>query len=290
MIIGLSNSKQLAKNIAKKTKQPYQELETTFFPDGEIKVRFKKSINNKSVFLIQSMQPAPNQAMLEAIFAIYTAKDLKAKKVTLIAPYLAYMRQDKRFNKGEAISQRIMAKLLNIADQIITIDPHLHRISSLNQIFTTATKTLTANKELAKYIEKHFKNEVIIGPDSESFQWAKIIANEIKKPAAILRKQRFTSRRVKIKFHEKINIKNKNIVIVDDIISTGHTMVEAAKLAKSQGAKDIYAVCVHGLYVEDALKKMKPYFKQIISTNTIQSKTSKIDISKLIADSIKSIK
>jgi len=287
MIIGLTNSKQIAKNIAKKAKQPYQELETKFFPDGEIKVRFKKPIKNKSIYLIQSMQPNPNQAMLEAIFAIYTAKDLKAKKITLIAPYLAYMRQDKRFNKGEAISQRIMAKLLNIADQLITIDPHLHRISSLKQIFKTKTKTLTANKELAKYIEKNFKNEVIIGPDSESFQWAKVIANEIKAPAAILRKQRFTSRRVKIKFHEKIQIKGKNIVIVDDIISTGHTMIEAAKLAKKEKAKNIYAICVHGLYVENALKKMKPYFKSIISTNTIQNKTSKIDISNLIVNNLK---
>jgi ribose-phosphate pyrophosphokinase len=286
MIIGLSNSKKLARNIAKKAKLPYSELETKFFPDGEIKVRFQKPIKNKKIFLVQSLQPNPNQAMLEAIFAIYTAKDLKAEKVTLIAPYLAYMRQDKRFNPGEAISQRIMAKLLSCADEIITIDPHLHRINSLKEIFKIKTKTLSANKLLAEYINKHFKNEIIIGPDIESYQWAKTIANYIKKPAAILRKQRFTAERVKIKFHKKIDIKGKNIVIVDDIISTGHTMTEAAKLAKKQGAKNIYAVCVHGLFTE-GLKELKKHFKEIISTNTIENKTSKIDISDLIAENIK---
>ena len=156
-----------------------------------------------------------------------------------------------------------------------------------SEIFSTKTKTLSANKILAEYIKKHFKNEIIIGPDIESFQWAKKIAQYIRKPAAILRKQRFTAKKVKIKFRKKIDIKGKNVVIVDDIISTGHTMLEAAKLAKKQGAKNIYAVCVHGIYAENTLKKLKPFFKKIISTNTIQSKTSKIDVSRLIAENLK---
>ena len=125
--------------------------------------------------------PLFSVSLLNILFAAETAKDLGAKKVILAAPYLAFLRQDKRFHPGEAITSKIMAKLLNHSiDKIITIDPHLHRYKSLNEIFSIPTKRLTANGAIADYIRRNFKNPVIIGPDEESYQWARKIAEKIK--------------------------------------------------------------------------------------------------------------
>jgi ribose-phosphate pyrophosphokinase len=289
IITDCGNSQQLAKTIAKKLKVKYSPLTVSSFPDGDIYLKFNTKLKNKNLIIINSFQPHSNKSLLNIIFAAETAKDLKAKKVTLVAPYLSFMRQDKRFHPGEAVSARIMAKLLNSSiDKIITIDPHLHRIPKLNKIFKIKNKTLTANVLIADYIKKHFKNEVVIGPDRESYQWAERIAKRIGVLATVLRKTRFSSRKVTSKMIKPIKIKNKNVIIVDDIISTGHTIIEAAKKAKQHKAKSIAAICVHGLFVENAVRKIKKAgVKKIISTNTIQHKTNQIDVSSILIKELK---
>ncbi|MBR9683879.1 ribose-phosphate diphosphokinase, partial [Candidatus Woesearchaeota archaeon] len=242
IITTCGNSEQLAKTLARKLKAKFSPLHISCFPDGDIYLKFNTNLKNKNLILVQSFQPHSDMSLFDIIFAAETAKDLGAKKVILVAPYLSYMRQDKRFHPGEAISSNIMAKLLNNSvDKIITIDPHLHRIPKLSKIFKIKNQTLTANLLIADYIKKHFKNEVIIGPDWESYQWAERIAKKIGVLATVLRKTRLSSRKVKVKMVNPIDIKNKNVVIVDDIISTGHTIAEAAKQAKRMGAKSVSA-------------------------------------------------
>ncbi len=286
MIIGCSNSKKLARDIARKSRQEYSELITKKFPDGETYLRFKTDVKNKEIVLVNSCHPNPNDALMELIFAAQTAKELEAKKVIIVAPYLAYLRQDKRFHSGECKSNSIIAKLLNCADELITIDPHLHRIKNLNEIFKIKTKRLSANKTISEYINSNHKNALIIGPDEESYQWAEKIAEEINSHAVILRKKRYTSRSVRIKLKQDVDFKNKDVVIVDDIISTGHTMIEPIKQLKQKGVKKITCICVHGLFVEEALERLKRLGVDVISTNTIESKVSKIDLSKFIADNL----
>ena len=302
MIIGCSNSKRLAKNIARKSRQEYSELIIKKFPDGETYLRFKTDVknkkskrffkpqnnilSNKEIVLVNSCHPNPNDALIELLFAAQTAKELGAKKVTIVASYIAYLRQDKRFHEGECKSNSIIAELLNCADELITIDPHLHRIKSLNDIFKIKTKRLSANKAIADFIEQNHKNALIIGPDEESYQWAEKIAEEINSHAIILRKKRYNSRSVRIKLKQDVDFKNKDVVIVDDIISTGHTMIEPIKQLKQKGVKKITCICVHGLFVEDALERLKRLGVDVISTNTIESKVSKIDVSKLVADNL----
>lgn len=289
IITTCGNSQNLAKTIARKLKAKYSPPTISQFPDGDIYLKFNTDLKNKKLIIVQSFQPHPDMSLFDVIFAAETAKDLGAKKVILVAPYLSFMRQDKRFHPGEAVSAKIMAKLLNNSvDKIITVDPHLHRIPKLRKIFKIKNKALTANPLIADYIKKHFKNEVIIGPDRESYQWAEHIAKKIGVLAAVLRKTRFTSRKVKVKMVKPISIKNKNVVIVDDIISTGHTVVEAARQAKKLGAKTVSAICVHGLFVENAIPKLKKAgVSKIISTNTIEHKTNKIDISPLLVDELR---
>jgi len=289
IVTDCGNSPQLAKRLARKLRAKYSPLTISSFPDGDIYLKFNTNLKNKKLVIVQSFQPHSDMSLFDVIWAAETAKDLGAKKVTLVAPYLSYMRQDKRFNPGEAISSHIMAKLLNNSiDKIITIDPHLHRIPKLSKIFTIQNQALTANLVIADYIQHHFKNAVIIGPDWESYQWAERIANKIKVLSSVFRKTRHSSRKVTSKMIKPLEIKNKNVIIVDDIISTGHTIIEAAKKAKQHKAKSITAICVHGLFVENALKKIqRSGVKQVLCTNTIQKPQSKIDITDLIVKELK---
>lgn len=275
--------------MARKLKVKYSFITITSFPDGDIYLRFNTMLKGKKVVIVQSFQPHSDMSLFDIIFAAETAKDLGAKKVILVAPYLAYMRQDKRFNAGEAISSRIMAKLLNNSiDKIITIDPHIHRCKSLKEIFTIPAKNLTANSLIADYIRKKIKTPVIIGPDWESYQWAEFIAKKIGVDSTVLEKTRFSSRKVKVKVLKPVLIEGKNVVIVDDIISTGHTIAEAAKHARKMKAKSITAIGVHGLLVENAMDKMKKAgVTKVITTNCIEHKTNKIDVTSLLVDELK---
>ncbi len=287
LIIGCSNSKQLAKSIAKKLKAEYSELTVKHFPDQELYIKFETNLKNKEVILVQTLFPA-NEAILEVILAGQTARELGAKKLTLVAPYLAYIRQDKRFSSGEAVSSKIIGKLLDFFDKVITIDPHLHRFKSLKEVFHTNTKKLTANELIKEYISKNYKSPVIIGPDEESFQWAEEIAKEIGANAAILKKKRFSPTKVKVIIKSPIDLKNKDIIIIDDILSTGHTIEEAIIDIKSQKPKSINVIAIHGIFADKKIyQKIRSECKTVITTNTIETIHSKIDVSGLIADSLK---
>ena len=253
-------------------------------------MKFNTSLKGQKLVIIQSFQPHPEKSLLNILFAAETAKDLGAKKVILAAPYLAFLRQDKRFHPGEAITSKIMAKLLNHSiDKIITIDPHLHRYKSLNEIFSIPTKRLTANGAIADYIRRNFKNPVIIGPDEESYQWARKIAEKIKAEYTIFKKTRLSATEVKEKMVKEVTLKDKSVIIVDDMISTGNTIIKAAQKAKSSGAKNIAAIAVHGLFVEGISKLKKAGINRVITTNTIDNPTSKIDVASLIADGLKKL-
>ena len=287
IIVSCSHGKHLGNKIAKELRTNHSGLIVDKFPDDELYIRFNSEIKNKEVVLIQSFYRSISDCIVEVILAALTAKDLGAKKVILAAPYFPYMRQDKRFHKGEAVSQGIIAELIGkYVDEIYILDPHLHRKFSLNQIFKINSVRLTANSLIAGYIERKIKNPLIIGPDEESYKWAKSVAEIIGAESRILKKKRYSSYHVEVKLNKKVDLSNKNVVIVDDIISTGHTIIETAKLLRKLGAKNIYCICVHGLFVDDALKKLKKEKIKVISTNTIPNPTAKIDVSGVVAKSL----
>ncbi|MBI4151851.1 ribose-phosphate diphosphokinase [Candidatus Woesearchaeota archaeon] len=289
IITSCGNSQALAKRVAKKLRASFSPLTISAFPDGDRYLKWNTPVKGKKVVILHSFQPHPNESLWNVIWAAETAKDLGARKVILVAPYLAYMRQDIRFHPGEAVSSRIMAKHLNACtDKIITIDPHLHRYKSLKDIFSIAAVSITANQLIGQYIKRRIKNPVIIGPDWESYQWAEVIAREVGCGHTVLEKTRFSSRHVKSKMTKQIVLKDKDVIIVDDIISTGHTMIEALKKAKAQKARSVIGIGVHGLFVENGLGKMKKAgFDQIITTNCIEHNTNKIDIAPLLVEELK---
>ncbi|MFH1590737.1 MAG: ribose-phosphate diphosphokinase [archaeon] len=286
LIAGCPGAIELAKRIARKVKSHYSNVEIGTFPDGETNLRFTRPVKGQHVILVQTMRPA-NENMMEAMFAAYTARDLGAKKVTLIAPYLAYMREDKRFHSGECISARVMARLLSAAfDRIITIDPHLHRFHKLSEIFSIPAARVTAAGIIGQYVKRNIRGAVIIGPDEESDQWAEEVAKVAKVPADVLTKTRYSSVHVEIHFRSGESYKRKHAVLVDDIISTGHTMMETIKQLKRMGVKRITCIGVHGLFTDDAYPKMKKMGVKIVTANTISHPTNGIDVSGLLKDAL----
>ncbi len=287
IIVGCSHGLHLARKIAAKLKKEYHELEVIRFPDSEIKLRFKTNIKNKDVVLVQSFYENINDCVVETLFAAETAKDLGAKKITLVAPYFPYLRQDKRFNPGECISLRTIAKNIDEDfDKVIIIDPHLHREKTLKHIFKISSKKISANPLIEKYIKNNINNPVIIGPDWESYKWAQRIAEAIGCDFAIMEKKRFSARKVEVKLHKKIDISGKNLIFIDDMISTGNTLLRAIKELKKLGAKKVTCFAVHGIFVENALEKLQEAGATVITTNTIPNKVAKIDVSGLIAGSL----
>jgi len=287
LIVSCSHGGNLSKLIARKLNAKHSVLKLTKFPDDEILVRFDSEVSNKRVILVQSFYKNISDCIIEVILASATARDLDAKKIILIAPYFPYLRQDKRFRKGESISQRIISKLFDkYVDEVYIIDPHLHRKKSLGSIFNVKSVKLTANSLIAEYVKKHIKNPVVIGPDEESYKWAENIANILDVESRILKKKRYSSYHVEVKLNKKIDFEGKNAVIVDDIISTGHTILETAKLLRRLGAKYIYCICIHGIFVNDALKKLNKARIKVISTNTIPNPVARINVGGLIAESL----
>jgi len=288
IIIGCSHGLQLASKIANTLKKPYSKLEVTHFPDSEIKLKYNVDVSGKVVVLVQSFYGNVNDCVIEVLFAAETARDLGAKKVKLIAPYFPYLRQDKRFNKGECISLKTIAKNIDEDfDEIFILDPHLHREKTLQHIFKIKAHKLTANSLIENYIKNKIKNPVIIGPDWESYKWAQHIAEKIGCDYAIMEKKRYSSRKVKVILNKKMDIKSKNLIFIDDMVSTGHTLLEGIKAMKKLGARKVACFAVHGILVENALEKLQKAGGTVITTNTIPNKAAKIDVSGLIATSLK---
>src|SRR3989338_4874231 len=292
IIIGCSHGKHLAGKVAKRLKEKYSELQVKKFPDGETKIRFLADVKGKDVILVQSfygdMNWDVNDCVVEAIFAAETARDLGAKKVFLAAPYFPYLRQDKRFKPGESISLKIMAGLVDgHFDKVFVVDPHLHREAQLSHIFKIYSHKITSNTWIADYIRKNIKNPLIVGPDWESYKWAQRVAEQIGCEYVILEKVRYSGRKVKVTLNKKIDLDNKPVVFVDDMISTGNTILEASKNIRKLAAKKFYCVAVHGLFVEGALEKLRKANIEAVTTNTIPNKVAKIDVSGIVADALK---
>jgi len=287
IIVSCSKGAHLGRKIAKKSGAGYTAIKTGRFPDGEIYLRFLKDVKGKIVVLVQSFYGDIDGLIVETLFAAATARDLGAKKVLLAAPYFPYFRQDKSFHDGECVSLHVIGHLFDkYFDKIIVVDPHLHRENTLQHVFKTESSRLTANPLIAMYIQKHFRTPVLIGPDWESYKWARKVAEMINAESSILEKKRYSSHNVKVRLRRRIEMENKEAIIVDDIISTGHTILETIKNIKKLNPKKIICICVHGIFTENALEKIRKAGASVISTNTIPSAVSEIDVSGLIANSL----
>ena len=186
ILFALPGNEELAKALAGKLKAEMGEATIRRFPDGESYVRILSGVKDKKVVLVCTLHQ-PDEKLLPLYFLSKTAKDLGAKCTCLVAPYLAYMRQDKIFHEGEGVTSAYFAQLVSgFADSLLTVDPHLHRISSLGEIYSMPTKVVHAADAISDWIKKHIKNPVLVGPDSESEQWVSEVAKNAGAPFLVL--------------------------------------------------------------------------------------------------------
>lgn len=281
-------SKSFGQHIAKQLSAEIADYTVHNFPDGETYIRVSSDCQNKRIILLTNLHQ-PNDKILPLIFLCELLKEMGAASITLVCPYLPYMRQDIQFKSGEAVTSRFFAKLLsqNI-DCLITIDPHLHRYHSLSEIYSCKTTVLQANPVIADWIKKNIAKPFIVGPDSESEQWAANVANLIDCPYLILDKQRFGDKDVSVSAASAEQFKGLTPVLIDDIISTGRTMIKTAEWLANDGFCPPICIGVHALFSDDALSVMrKAKIQSVLTCSTIPHETNEIDISSLLIKAIK---
>lgn len=289
IIFYFPEDKALATALADKTKIELGQIEFRYFPDGETYIRVISDVKHKTILLYYSLDH-PNKKILSLLFITKTLKELGAKKICLISPYLPYMRQDKNFKPGEAITSIIFANFISTCiDQLITIDPHLHRIKNLSEIFSIPISTLHLTHEISEWIRKNVNSPYLIGPDEESSQWINDVATDLKVPFVISTKIRHGDKNVTVSIPKKDDT-SKTPVIIDDIISTGTSMAAIIHELISRGFKQPVCIGIHALFDETTYKKLITIgAKEIITSNTISNFSNEIDITDTIAKSIKNI-
>jgi ribose-phosphate pyrophosphokinase len=256
-------------------------IETHQFPDGESLIRVHPKPGPKA-FVLRSFNE-PNEKIFPTLCAADALRRAGANRVGLIAPYLAYLRQDRLFQEGEALSQQVIANVLGVAfDEILTLEAHLHRIQKLSEIFSCKALSISAAPAIADWLRKRKTPVVVVGPDEESEPWVRAIGRLAELPYIIGRKHRHGDRRVSIDFPSPIE--PLKAVIVDDIASSGATIAVAAKGLAKQGVKEIDAAVVHPIFARGALRRIKTAgVNSLVSGDSIPDPTNQIWLTGLIA-------
>ena len=291
IVIGGSTSEALAEKVAKELRMKAGGLEIRRFPDGEKYLRVLEDVKNEDVVVIESIHHTPDELLFEYLLLVDTLKDLGARRVIGFIPYFAYARQDERFKPGEALSFRTVSKLMESVgtDEIYTIDMHQHSVLKSSEVFRIPSRNLSAMPLLADYVKKTgaLQKPLVIGPDAEAEQWAKLAAERLDTDYDVFEKQRLGDELVEVR-PRKASAKGRDVLIVDDIISTGGTIVEASKILMSQGAKRVDVACTHPILAPGALGKIKAAGVQnIIGTDTVPSSISYVSVAPLIADQVR---
>lgn len=286
LFFSMTGNEQLTAQLAGQLDCEMGELNTRQFPDGETYLRFTTDLNKRSVAIVCTLAH-PNEKIIPLIFAAATARELGASRVGLVAPYLAYMRQDRRFNPGEAVTSREMAQLISKAfDWMVTVDPHLHRYSDLSEIYSIPTRVVHAAPLVSQWIKANVEKPLIIGPDSESEQWVAAVASEAEAPYSVLEKVRHGDRDVRITLGNLEAWQGRAPVLVDDIISSGRTMIEAVRLLAAQGWPPPVCIAVHGLFADRSDELLVAAGARVVTTNSVGLRRSQIDVGPLLGEAI----
>jgi len=285
-VIAGSASKDLGKRIARRLKAPYVEAKTRVFPDGESKITFGRIPKNSIVLVVQSTYPPVDTNLLQALSIISQVRKVSSK-IYAIIPYMGYARQDRQFLSGEVVTMSIIARMIQAAGAKKVVAVDIHSKTALNH-FKIPKENVSAIPELAKYFKKmKLKNALVVSPDMGGSLRAKKFASLLNIDFIALKKSRNRNTGKILIQSSKVNVRGKDLILVDDIISTGGSIIKAAQFLKRQKCKRLFVACTHGLFVEDAEKKIKKAgVSQIISTNTIPRSTSKVDVSGVIVESI----
>jgi ribose-phosphate pyrophosphokinase len=250
------------------------------FPDGELYVRIDAPLTGREVWVASSLHPADDRLMAAYLLGA-AARDLGAARVGLCAPYLAYLRQDARFGSGEAVTSRYVARQLGLAfDRLVTVDPHLHRYRSLDEVYDLPSRVVASAPRIAAYLAGRIERPLLVGPDAESRQWVAAVAAELDCPHVVLEKTRRGDRDVSVSaLPTGIDVRGTTPVVIDDIVSTARTMIETVGALTRAGAAAPLCIAIHAVFAGEAEAELRAAGARDIATcNTIRHATNAIDV------------
>jgi len=288
VLLAFPPQQKLAQAMAAALDARIGRLEWRRFPDGESLVAVDEDLVGADVAIVASLHH-PDEMALALRFAAATAREFGARSVGLIAPYLAYMRQDKRFHPGEAVSAPLFADFLEQSfNWLVTADPHLHRILELAAVYRIPARRVACAPLIADWLRQNVANGILIGPDSESKQWVSDIAARAGMPFQVLSKTRRGDREVEVEVEVSLPdneaARGRTPVIVDDIVSSGRTAIETLGQLKRLGLPAAVFVAIHAVFAEDAYDQvLAAGAARIVSTDSISHPSNAISIAGLLA-------
>jgi ribose-phosphate pyrophosphokinase len=287
LLLGFPEYRSQALALANASNLPYGEVNIHRFPDGESKITLPVHLP-KHIIICRSLNE-PNDKLIELFMVAASLRAQGVETISMISPYLCYMRQDKAFQAGELVSQRIIGNMLaSYFDSVLTIDAHLHRIAELSQAIPVKNAiNVTATEPMAHFIQKNIPRPFLVGPDGESMQWVADIASHYNMDYSIASKQRFGDKNVKVTLPEA-EYKNRDIILVDDIASTGKTLIAAAKELAKYSPASISVLVTHAMFVGNAIAELEQEnVKNIWSCDSIPHHTNAVFLADFLAKSVK---
>lgn len=286
MLLRFADSGPLCEKLAGALHCPAGLIEVHPFPDGESRVTLPTDLP-ENLIICRSLN-APNEKLVELMLTAQCARDLGVQHITLVAPYLCYMRQDVAFHPGEAVSQRIVGKFLaGLFDAVVTADPHLHRTASLAEAIPTVTaRAISAAPLMGEFLAARDSKALLMGPDIESGQWVSTAAERAQLDFVVATKIRRGDHNVEIELPEQ-SYRGLNVVLIDDIASTGRTLAEAAQALKRAGAARVDALVTHALFADNAVKNMQSAgITEIWSSDSIPHPSNAFSLAKALATAL----
>jgi len=287
MILCFDDEVDFARGLGLASGLPVQRIARHRFPDGELKLTLPPRLGAE-VRILRSLH-APNEKLVELILAARAARELGAREVTLVAPYLAYMRQDSAFKPGEVVSQKVIGRLLaDLFDAVVTVDPHLHRIATLSDAVPLARAVaLSAAPLIGHFVAMRGRNPMLVGPDAESAQWVHVAATYNGLPWTVCRKTRHGDTEVDVEL-PAAEIEGRDVVLIDDVASSGHTLAAAARALNEAGAARVDAVVTHAVLAPEAGALLKAAgIGEFWSTDSVPHESNALSVVPLIADALR---
>jgi len=279
VVIPLPGNDSLGQALAAELGATAGTLAVHRFPDGETSVRVTSPVAGSDVILAATLDH-PNDKLVTLYLAAQTLRGLQARRVLLVAPYLPYMRQDRSFRPGEGVSAvHIASWMSGFVDGLVTVDPHLHRIHRLDEVFRVPTRVVQSAVPIARWIRTNISRPVVIGPDGESRQWVSAVARAVACPYFVMDKVRHGDRDVEVRLPDREALEDRTPVLLDDIVSSGGTMQAAIRCLGAAGFAAPYCISVHALLSDQALEQLKESGAQgFASCNTVVHSSNRIDL------------